>query len=119
MNPQIEGIEALPGTYPFDVRTGVRTLRLNRFLWDLRQPAHRELFRKDEGTLMAQAGLTPEEQSLVRRRDWIGLVRYGVSFFVLEKFARTVGLSNLEVYASMRGEAFEAFMQTRKVPNAR
>ena len=26
----------------------------------------------------------------MRRRDWLGLIRYGVNFFVLEKFARVV-----------------------------
>ena len=40
-------------------------------------------------------------------------------FFVLEKFARVVRMSNLEVYAKMRGESFEDFMKTRRVPEAR
>ena len=55
----------------------------------------------------------------MRERDWLGLVRYGVNFFVLEKFARLVGKSNLEVYAAMRGESFEEFLATRRVPEAR
>jgi len=48
-----------------------------------------------------------------------GLVRYDVNFFVLEKFARVVKTPNLVVYVRMRGEAFEEFMQTRRVPSMR
>ena len=33
MNPQLEGIEEVAGTYPFDLATSVRTLRINRFFW--------------------------------------------------------------------------------------
>jgi len=40
----------------------------------------------------------------------------GVSFFVLEKMAALVGVSNPEVYAAMRGETLEEFLKTRKVP---
>ncbi len=52
-------------------------------------------------------------------RDWLGLVKYGANFFVIEKFARVVRMTNLQVYAIMRGESFEDFMQTRRVPHAR
>ena len=46
-------------------------------------------------------------------------MRYGVNFFLLEKFARVVKTPNLVVYVRMRGEAFEEFMQTRRVPSMR
>lgn len=119
MNPQLKGIEQIDGTYPFDLRTSIRTLRLNRFFWHLAQPEKRQLLLEDPGRAFAEAGLTEEERKLVTERDWIGLIRYGVNFFVLEKFARTVRLSNMEVYASMRGESLEAFLKTRQVPDAR
>lgn len=119
MNPQLAGIERVPGTYVFDLATSVRTLRLNRFFWRMTDPAYRERFRADEEGLFAQEGLTEAERALVRRRDWLGMVRYGVNFFVLEKFARVVKLSNPEVYASMRGETLEQFLATRNVPGAR
>jgi hypothetical protein len=119
MNPQLQGIEQIPGTYVFDLATSVRTLRINRFFWRMTDPAHRERFRTDEEELYESEGLSAEERDLVRRHDWLGLVRYGVNFFVLEKFARVVKLSNPEVYASMRGETLEAFLATRNVPAAR
>lgn len=119
MNEQLEGIEQIEGTYPFDLRTSIRALRINRFFWGLAKPDNRALYLADPQTAFDRAGLTPQERALVDRRDWIGLVRYGVNFFVLEKFARVVRVSNLEVYASMRGESFEDFMKTRNVPDAR
>ena len=35
MNPQLEGIEAITGTYAFDLRVSNRTLKLNRFFWHM------------------------------------------------------------------------------------
>jgi gallate dioxygenase len=119
MNPQLAGIEKVTGTYPFDLATSVRTLRINRFFWRMTDPAHRGRFAADESGLCASEGLTAEECDLIRRRDWLGMIRYGVNFFVLEKFARVVKLSNPDVYASMRGETLEAFLATRNVPGAR
>jgi protocatechuate 4,5-dioxygenase alpha chain len=119
MNPQLDGIESVAGTYPFDLHASVRTLRLNRFFWSMAQPDVRERIRGDEEAAYEAAGLTEAERELVRGRDWLGLVRYGVNFFVLEKFARFLRLSNPHVYASMRGETLEAFLRTRNVPEAR
>lgn len=119
MNPQLQGIEAIPGTYPFDLRTSVRALRINRFFWGLARPEHRVLLLNDPELAFARAGLSEHEKQLVRARDWLGLVRHGVNFFVLEKFARVVRMSNLEVYAAMRGESLEEFLKTRRVPEAR
>lgn len=119
MNPQLEGAETIEGTYPFDLRTSMKTLRINRFFWNFRLAVHREQFLHDEVTAMREAGLSDEEQALVRDRDWLGLIKYGVNFFVLEKFARVVKMSNLEVYARMRGESLEDFLKTRRVPDAR
>jgi len=119
MNPQLAGIDKVAGTYVFDLATSVRTLRINRFFWRMTDPAYRERFRADEEGLYAHEGLSEHERALVRARDWLGLVRYGVNFFVLEKFARVVKLSNPDVYASMRGETLEEFLATRNVPGAR
>jgi protocatechuate 4,5-dioxygenase alpha chain len=119
MNPQLAGLEDLAGTYPFDLRTSHRTLKLNRFFWSMIRAEARERFLADPEAAMAEAGLTDQEKALVRARDWIGLIRHGANFFVLEKFARVARTTNLEVYAQMRGESFEAFMKTRRVPDAR
>ena|SRR5665647_3686418 len=116
MNPQLEGIDELEGTYVFDVAKSVKAVRLNRFFWRHREPAFRALVASDLHAAFDELQLNEEERRLTEQCDWLGLVRYGVSFFVLEKFARVRKTSNLAVYASMRGETLEAFLQTRRVP---
>jgi gallate dioxygenase len=113
MAQQMKGIERLPGTYPFDLAASVKAYRLNKYLHAMIDPAHRARFRSDPEASFAEAGLTDEEQDLVRRRDWPGLIHYGVIFFVLEKLAAVIGVSNLHVYAAMRGESLEDFLKTR------
>ena len=119
MNPQLTGVEAIDGTYLFDIRTSNRTLKLNRFFWNMIRAESRDRFKSDAEGAMSEAGLADAEKDMIRKRDWIALVRYGVNFFVLEKFGRVVGTPNLQIYALMRGESFEAFMQTRRVPSMR
>jgi protocatechuate 4,5-dioxygenase alpha chain len=119
MNPQIAGLEALGGTYVFDIQTSNATLNLNRFFWNMRRADMRESFLADPAKAMQEAGLTEIERGLVQGLDWIGLIRHGANFFAMEKFARLVKTPNLVVYASMRGESFEDFMRTRRVPEMR
>ena len=52
----------------------------------------------------------------MRRRDWRGMIHYGVIFFMLEKLGAVVGVSNLHIYAAMRGETLEEFQKTRNAP---
>jgi gallate dioxygenase len=110
---QLEGMERLAGTYPYTLERSAKAYRLNGFLHDLIHPEHREAFGKDGDALMISRGLTSEEMDLVRRLDWRKLIHYGVIFFVLEKLAAVVGVSNLHVYAAMRGQSLEEFQQTR------
>ena len=103
----------LTGTHPFTLVKSARRYRINKFLHDLVIPEHRELFRRDQEAAFAKAGLTEQERDLIRRRDWQGLIHYGAIFFVLEKLGAVVGVSNLHIYAAMRGEKLEDFLKTR------
>ena len=116
MNPQLTGIDDIEGTYVFDVTKSVKALRLNRFFWRHREPQFRALVSTDLPAAFDEMQLNDEERALIERLDWLGLIQYGVSFFVLEKFARVQKTSNLAVYAAMRGETLEAFLKTRMVP---
>ena len=113
---ELEGAASLAGTYPFTHARSHANLRLNSFLHDLVLPAHRERFVNDFDALALERGLSSEEMELVRERRWIDMVRRGVSFFVLEKMAAVLGVSNPAVYAAFRGETLEQFLATRKVP---
>jgi gallate dioxygenase len=118
INHQVAGIEALQGTYPFTLARSVKGYRLNKFLHALIDPAWRARFRTDQESLFEEAGLTPEERHLVRTLDWRGMIHYGVSFFMLEKLGAVVGVSNLHIYAAMRGETLDEFRKTRNAPGA-
>ena len=118
MATQLAGAENLTGTYPFELARSAKGYRLNKFLHNLIDPAHRQAFKADEATTLRNAGLSDDERSMVRERDWQALIRYGASFFMLEKLAAVVGTSNLHVYAAMRGMSLDGFMQTRKAPSA-
>ena len=119
MNPQLKGVEKLKGTYVFDLEKSAKALRLNRFLHGLTVPANRQLFKENLEAALDQAGLSTEERRMVRELDWAALIRYGASFFCLEKLARVKGVSNPEMVAGFRGETLEEFLKTRRVPGAR
>jgi len=119
MNPQLRGAEKLEGTYLFDLATSAKALRLNRFLHGFTVPGNRTLFKDSPDAAFDKAGLSPEERRMVRELDWAALMRYGASFFCLEKLARVKGVSNPEMVAGFRGETLEEFLKTRRVPGAR
>jgi gallate dioxygenase len=110
---QLKGLEKLEGTYLFDLDRSVGHYRLNKFLHEFVVPEHREAFRNDPEALFEKWELTEEERDMIRRRDWRALMQYGAIFFVLEKMAAVVGVSNLHVYAHMRGQSLEEFQKTR------
>lgn len=115
---QLAGIEQLEGTYPFTLARSVKAYHLNKFLHQLTDPDWRARFRSNQEALFEHAGLSDEERALVRTRDWRGMIHYGVSFFMLEKLGAVIGVSNLHIYAAMRGQTLEDFQKTRNAPGA-
>src|SRR5215472_15962850 len=80
---ELTGVERLQGTYPFTLERSVRAYRINDYLHRMVEPAHRAAFMRDPETSFEAAGLTDEERDLIRRRDWRGMMHYGVIFFML------------------------------------
>jgi gallate dioxygenase len=113
MSRQLAGVEKLEGTYPFTLERSVKAYRLNEFLHSLIAPERRRRFLTDPEPLFEEAGLTPQERDMLRRRAWRELIHYGVIFFLLEKLGAVVGVSNLHIYAAMRGQSLEDFQKTR------
>ena len=115
---QLAGAEQIEGSYPFTLARSVKGYRLNKFLHRLIEPAWRARFRTAQETLFEEAELSGDERALVRALDWRGMIHYGVSFFMLEKLGAAVGVSNLHIYAAMRGQTLEEFQKTRNAPGA-
>ncbi len=118
LDAQTRRIGNLDGPYPYHFEPSVQAYRVKKFLHGLIDPDQRERFRADEAACMRTARLSEEERALIARRDWRGLIHYGVIFFLLEKLAAVVGVSNLHVYAAMRGQSLEDFQLTRNAPGA-
>jgi gallate dioxygenase len=118
MAAELRGVEQLDGTYPFTLQRSVARFRINDYLHRMVEPGHRAAFQHDPDTHMAAHGLTEEERDMIRRRDWRALIRYGVIFFMLEKLGAVTGVSNLHIYAAMRGQTLEEFQKTRNAPGA-
>ena len=115
MNPQLKGVEKLDGTYVFDLETK----REGAAPQPLPPRPHRcrerdSCSRKNlEASASTSAGLTTEERRMVRELDWAALMRYGASFFCLEKLARVKGVSNPEMVAGFRGRDAGGIPQRR------
>lgn len=113
MNHQLAGIEKLEGTYPFTLERSAKSYRLNKFLRDMINPGWRQRFLDAPEELFEEAMLSAEERDLLRRRDWRGLIQYGAIFFGMEKLGAVLGISNLDIYAAMRGQSTAEFLKTR------
>ncbi|APV50782.1 protocatechuate 3,4-dioxygenase [Betaproteobacteria bacterium GR16-43] len=113
MARELAGAEALQGSYLYTLERSRKAFRINDYLHRMVEPAHREAFKRDPEASFEAADLTTEERDLIRRRDWRGLIHYGAIFFMLEKLGAVVGVSNLHIYAAMRGETLEDFQKTR------
>ena len=113
MAHELAGVQDLEGTHPFTLDKSVKAYRINHYLHDMIKPEHRKLFLENPELSFEQAGLTEQEKSMIRARDWQALIHYGAIFFVLEKLAAVLGISNLHIYADMRGDSLEDFMKTR------
>jgi gallate dioxygenase len=107
------GSEELEGTYPFTIERSVKGFRINHFLHSLTDPKVRRAFKEDEEVALAAADLSDEERDLIRRRDWIGMIHYGVIFFMLEKLGAVTGVPNPAIYAAFRGMSLDDFQKTR------
>lgn len=113
MERQLAGAGELQGTYPFDLSRSAKGYRLNKFLHSLISPVQRQRFTENCEVMFVESQLSEEECRMIRQRDWRGLIQYGASFFVLEKLGAVLGVSNLHIYAAMRGQSLEEFQKTR------
>lgn len=104
-----------PGTYLLTVSLAEQAYRLSAFCRSLMRPESREAFKADEVGAMRAFGLTEPEIAMVRARDWLAMVRYGVNHFLVFRVAGAVGVGLTGTAAQMRGETPEQFRRTRRV----
>ena len=83
------------------------------------KPENRAAFKADEENCLRAAGLSADEIALVKARDWLGMVRYGVNHFLVFRVSGMVGDGLAATGAKMRGETLEEFLRTRRVVEGR
>jgi len=94
-----------------------RGYRLGRFLTSMRDPARRAAFVADEEASMAAFGLSEHERSLVRRRDYDGMLDWGVSNVAIGKASPALGTTLVERGAKGRGQTAAEFLAWRRARN--
>jgi len=104
-----------PGTYLLTVSLAQQGYRLSAFCRSLMSPERRAAFKADEERAMREFGLDERERAMVRARDWLAMVRYGVNHFLVFRAAGALGVGLVGAAAQMRGETLEEFKRTRRV----
>lgn len=103
------------GSYLLTVSLAQQAYRLSAFCRGLMKPENRAAFQADEAQCLRDAGLDATEIAMVRSRDWLAMLRYGVNHFLVFRAAGMVGDSLAATGAKMRGETLDEFKRTRRV----
>ena len=104
-----------PGTYLLTVSLAEQGYRLSAFCRSLMSPQARAAFKADEDGAMRAFALNDTERAMIRARDWLAMVRYGVNHFLVFRVAGMLGIGLAGAAAQMRGETLEQFRRTRRV----
>jgi protocatechuate 4,5-dioxygenase alpha chain len=99
---RVEPRDLPPDLDLFHERTARMGIRLNQAAYSLKDAHQRELFDRDEEAWMEQFGLTDTERDLIRRRDWIGLWRAGMTIYVMVKLSGVTQTPLPEIGKQMR-----------------
>lgn len=97
----------------FDLAMSWRGRRINKMCNALSAQHHRDAYKRDEEVFMSNFGLTEDEKSLVRSRDFSGLLEAGGNIYFLIKLGVVTGNGLYYMGAGMRGESYEQFLATR------
>lgn len=115
---QIDARHLPEGTYLNTGRIATSGLRINRFCYDLKDPANRAAWQQDPQALMDRYGVAAEDRALIAAHDWLGLVKRGANVFVLLRLSNLCGYGLSGTGAQMRGQSLEEYLSTRDVTRA-
>ena len=115
---QLEPGIRIGGSLVFDLRLSWRGLGINTMCHALSKAPERASFQSDEEGFMNRFALTEAERDMVRQRDFSGLLEAGGNIYFLIKLGAVTGHGLYRMGATMRGETYEEFLATRKVPES-
>ena len=111
-------LRPIADTSIFDLRLSRRGYRLNKLCGSLCTPENRAAFKADEEAYLAKFGLAEEEKTLIRKRDFRGMIEHGMNIYFMLKIGAVTGNGLYKMGAQMRGEDYEQFLATRNVRDA-
>ena len=116
--PQLQPGARIGGSHVFDLSMSWKGLRVNTMCAALSHPHEREAYKADEEAFMSRFGLSEEEKTMVRARDFSALLEHGANIYYLIKLGFVTGNGLYRMGARMRGETYEQFLSTRNNPQA-
>lgn len=105
--------DPIPDTPLFDRAGSIRGYRLNKMAMALGQASNRDAFRKDEEAYLDRFGLTVEEKTAVKNRDWHDMVRLGGNLFFILKIAAVDPTPITRIGAAQAGMDHDDFLYER------
>jgi protocatechuate 4,5-dioxygenase alpha chain len=115
---QLDPDHPIAGTYIFDWRMSRSGYRINKLAYSLHEAANRAAFKADEEAYYDRYRLTAEEEDLLRRRDFLGMIKAGANIYMLLKLGAATGNGLYHMGAQQRGETLQEFLATRNVGSA-
>lgn len=110
-------VAPLRGLVRMTPERAARGYRLGSFLTGMRDPARRAAFAADPEASLEAAGLSAHERTLVRERDYDGMLAHGVSNVAIGKASPALGTTLVERGAKGRGQTSAAFIADRRKRN--
>ncbi len=111
----IKDIETPEGPVTFTAEHSQRAYKLNEICYSLKQEKNREIFRADYKKYIEKYDLSEFEIKMIENHEWLKMVHYGVSAYVIGKMVDCFDQSFVEMGAMMRGESQKEFVD-RNVP---
>ena len=101
--------DKLPGTYVFDGRMAAMGYPLNKMCMAFNDEPNRQEFLRDEDAYCNKFGLTAEQRTAVKARDWLNMLRLGGNVYYLAKLATFSGKNMQDIGAEMQNIPVEEF----------
>lgn len=102
-SPQKPVTNNIPGTFVFTAEHSRIGYELNMFCMSLSKAQNRERFQADEDAYLDDFALTPEQRSVLLKRDWNGMLEHGGNVYYTLKLAASDGVPYEKAYALMAG----------------
>lgn len=111
--PQRDRSRPIARSLVFDLPLSWRGYRLNHLCNSLTDATNRARYREDEEAYLARFDLTETEKTLIRARDFSGLLAAGANVYFLLKLGVVTDMPLYKMGAQMRGESYAQFLTTR------